>query len=69
MDEIEQLPPLLVASHKWISVQEPYSGRPVGNFPEFMHLDNSLNRDILHSLSFHCFLSRFVLDGEGTDKE
>ena len=24
----------------------PYSGRPVGNTPKFMPLDNSLNRDI-----------------------
>ena len=47
----------------------PYSGRPVGNSPEFMSLDNSLNRDILHSLRFHCVLSRFFLDGEGTDEE
>ena len=47
----------------------PYAGRPVGNIPEFMPLDNSLNRDILHSLRFHCVLSRFVLDWEGTDKE
>ena len=30
---------------------------------------NSLNRDILHSFCFHCFLSRFLLDGEGTDEE
>ena len=28
----------------------PYAGRPVGNSPEFMPLDNSLNRDILKSL-------------------
>ena len=41
----------------------PYDGRPVGNIPEFMPLDNSLNRDILNSLRFHCVLSRFVLDG------
>ena len=34
-----------------------------------MPLDNRLNRDILHSLRFHCVLSRFLLDGEGTDKE
>ena len=47
----------------------PYAGRPVGNSPEFMPLDNSLNRDILNSLRFHCVLSRFVLDGEGTDEE
>ena len=47
----------------------PYARRPVGYSPEFMPLDNSLNRDILHSLRFHCVLSRFVLDGEGTDEE
>ena len=47
----------------------PYAGRPVGNSPEFMPLDNSLNRDILHSLRFHCVLSCFVLDWDGTDKE
>ena len=47
----------------------PYAGRPVGNSPEFMPLDNSLNRDILHCLRFHSVLSRFVLDGEGTDEE
>ena len=47
----------------------PYAGCPVGNIPEFMPLDNILNRDILHSLRFNCVLSRFLLDGEGTDKE
>ena len=47
----------------------PYAGRPVGNSPEFMPLDNSLNRDILHILRFHCVLSRFLVDGEGTDEE
>ena len=31
----------------------PYAGCPVGNIPEFMPLDNSLNRDILQSLRFH----------------
>ena len=46
-----------------------YYGRPVGNSPEFMPLDNSFNRDILQSLRFHCLLSRFMLDREGTDKE
>ena len=46
----------------------PYYGSPVGNIPEFMPLDNSLNRDILHSFRFHCVLSRFLLDGEGTNK-
>ena len=47
----------------------PYAGRPVCNSPKFMPLDNSLNRYILHYLRFHCVLSRFVLDGEGTDEE
>ena len=47
----------------------PYAGRPVGNSPEFMPLDNSFNRDILHSLRFHFFLSHFLLDREGTDEE
>ena len=47
----------------------PYSGRPVGNSLEFMPLDNILNRDILHILRFNSILSRFLLDGEGTDKE
>ena len=47
----------------------PYVGRPVVNSSEFMPLDNSLNRDILHCLRFHCFLSLFMLDGEGTDEE
>ena len=61
--------------HRWLLTMNvfqdgtPYAGRPVGNSPEFMPLDNSLNRDILHSLHFHCVLSRFVLDGEGTDEE
>ena len=34
-----------------------------------MPLDNSINRDILHSLRFHSILRRFFLDGEGTDEE
>ena len=46
-----------------------YAGRPVGNRPDFIPLDNSLNRDILHSFRFHCVLRSFLLDGEGTDKE
>ena len=52
-----------------LQVRTPYAGRPVDNSPDFMHLDNSLNRDILHSLRFHCVLSRFVLDGGVTDEE
>ena len=47
----------------------PYDRHPVGNSHKFMPLENSLNRDILHSLRFHCVLSRFVLDGEGTYEE
>ena len=34
-----------------------------------MPLYNSLNGDILHSLIFHCVLSRFLIDVEGTDEE
>ena len=62
-------------SHRWLLPMNglkdgtPYDGRPVGNSPEFMTLDNILNRDILQSFRFHCVLSRFLLDGEGTDKE
>ena len=47
----------------------PYAGRPVGNSPKFSPLDNSLNREILHSLRFHCVLSPFFLDRAGTEKE
>ena len=31
----------------------PYAGRPIGNIPQFIPLDNSINRDILHSLRMH----------------
>ena len=61
--------------HRWLlpmnGLQDrtPYTGRHVGNSPECMPLDNSLNRYILHCLRFYCVFSRFVLDGEGTDKE
>ena len=44
----------------------PYDGRPVGNIPKFMPLDNSLNIYILHSLCFHCVL-RLFLDGQGNN--
>ena len=44
-----------------------YASHPVGNIPEFMPLDNSLNRDILHSLCMHDVLSCYILDGEETD--
>ena len=61
--------------HRWflplngIQGGTPYAGRPVGNSPEFMPLDNSLNRDILYSLRMHSDLSRYILDGEETDKK
>ena len=54
--------------HRWLlpmnGLQDgtPYAGRPVGNILEFMPLDNSLNRDILNYLRFHCVLRRFVID-------
>ena len=47
----------------------PYSGSHVGNILEFMPLDNSLNRDILHSLRMYSVLSRYIFDGEETDEE
>ena len=34
-----------------------------------MTLDYILNRDILHSFCFHCFLIIFVLDGEVNNKD
>ena len=61
--------------HRWFlpinGLQDgtPYAGRPVGNIPESVPLDDSLNIDILHSLRFHCVLSHFVLDWEGTNEE
>ena len=47
----------------------PCSVLPVGNIPEFVPLDNWLNREILHSLCIHKFLSCYIIDGEGTDEE
>ena len=47
----------------------PYDVLPVGSIPKFVPLYNILNRDILHSLRFHCLLSRFLLDRDGTGKE
>ena len=61
--------------HRWLLPKNvlqdgtPYSVRPVGNSPEFMPLDNSLNRDIFQSLQFYCVLSHLFLYGEGTDEE
>ena len=51
--------------HRWLlpmnGLQDgtPYAGRPVGNIPDFMPLDNCLNREILHSLHFRCVLIPF----------
>ena len=47
----------------------PYDGRPVGNIPKFMPLDNYLNHGILYSLYMHSVLSCYILDGEETDEE
>ena len=47
----------------------PYDRLPVGDIPEFMSLDNSINRDILHSLRMYSVLSCYILDGEETDEE
>ena len=47
----------------------PYSVRPVGNNPELMPLDNSLNHDTWHSLRMHSVLSCYILYGEETDEE
>ena len=47
----------------------PYAVLPVGDIPKLIPLDNSLNRDILHSLRMHSVLSRYILDGEETDEE
>ena len=61
--------------HRWLLTMNVlqdgthYTGLPVCNIPCFMPLDNSINREILHSLRLHCVLSRFFLDGEGTDEE
>ena len=61
--------------HRWLlllnGLQDgnPYAGRPVGNIPKFMTLDNLLNRDILHTLLFYSVWSCYILDGEGTNEE
>ena len=47
----------------------PYAGGPFGNSPELMHLDHSLNRDILHSFYMHSVLRCYIFYGEETDKE
>ena len=61
--------------HRWLlplnGLQDgtPYAGRPVGNSPEFMPLDNSLNRDILHLLRMHIVLSCYIVDTEEITEE
>ena len=61
--------------HRWLlplnGLQDgtPYDGRHVGDSPEFMPLDNSLNRDIFHSLRMYSVLSRYILDGEEIGEE
>ena len=59
----------MVAPPQWTAGQDSLRRTPVGNTPKFMPLDNSLNRDILHSLSFDSILSRCILDEEGTEEE
>ena len=61
--------------HRWLLPLDglkdgtPYDGRPVGNSPEFMTLDNSIKRDILHYLRMHSVLRSYIVDGEETTKE
>ena len=61
--------------HRWLlpmngfQDRTPYAVCRVKNITESMPLDNSLNRGILHSIHFHCFLSRFVIDGDRTNKK
>ena len=49
--------------HRWLIplnvLQDgtPYARHPVGNSPEFMPLNNSLNQEILHSVRFHSVVS------------
>ena len=42
----------------------PYANRPVGNRPEWMPLDNSLNNDIQSSLSLHCAITSHLDDND-----
>ena len=61
--------------HRWLiplnGLQDdtPYAGRPVGNSPKFMPLDNLINCNILKSLRFRSALSCCILDGEVTNEE
>ena len=46
-----------------------FASLPFGNSHETMPLDNSFNRDILHSFSFHCVLGHSIVDREETTEE
>ena len=39
-----------------------YAGRPVGNSPELMPLDNSLNNDLQMSHRYHCIVTAHLPD-------
>ena len=41
-----------------------WEGKPVGNRPEFMPLDNSLNADIQYALSLHCAITSHLNDDD-----
>ena len=41
-----------------------FAFRPVGNWPEWMPLDNSLNNDIQSSLSLHCAITAHLPDDD-----
>ena len=41
-----------------------YANRSVGNRPEFMPLDNSLNADIQYALSLHCAITMYLEDDD-----
>ena len=45
-----------------INAGTTYFGRPVGNRPEWMPLDNSLNNDIQLALSLHCAITAHIED-------
>ena len=57
MDETKRVLTYMVASLNGLQDGTTYADRPVGNSPEFMPLDNSLKRDILHSLHMHNVLA------------
>ena len=41
-----------------------YASRPVGNLPEFMHLENSLNNNIQLSIYIHCAITAHLSDDD-----